>query len=94
MTAIACILTAGFMTVAPFVQTAYAHGDSHEYTVTVYEIRVYTCTECSSVIWYEILNTYTETRTHPDGGGHSMTSIKIVENIPCGLCDDCEESSS
>lgn len=92
--AIVCFLALGFMPMAPFVQTADAHGDSHSYTVPVTDYKVYICSECSSVIWAVIVGTSTQTRTHPDGGGHSRGLVRIVSSTTCGLCDDCEASSS
>ena len=41
--AIAIMMTFGFMTVAPFVPTVDAHGDSHSYTLTVDALELRVC---------------------------------------------------
>lgn len=89
------ILAFGCITVAPFVQTADA-GEVHY--ITVYEIREYVCEYCGTTIWSEIIGSYTIAITHGHDEPHVYVVIyQVVERIPCGLCDSCEddgESSS
>ena len=92
--AIVSILAFGCMTVAPFVQMAEA---SEVHYITVYEVREDVCESCGTLLWTEIIGSYTIIFIHDADDGHiSLPSViyRTVERIPCGLCDSCEEESS
>ena len=94
MIAIVCILSVGFMTAAPFVQTADAHDDSHSYTLTVDALELGICA-CGNMA-YRVVGTATITLTHGDGGSHIDPDdiIGVVVSIVSRTCSSCSGSSS
>jgi len=95
MIAIVCILSAGFMLAAPFVQIADA---AEIHYITVYEIRVHVCAECGATIAYEVVRVRTIIIIH--GADDDHTSIHysvryvVVEVVVHERCDSCENEES
>lgn len=87
MIAICCILAVGFMTAAPFVQTADAHGNAHQYDVTIDIILLAECQNCGAWTAYNI-GTITTTFTHPDGQNH-VTGGSAYYYGTTGSCSSC-----
>lgn len=89
--AIFSILTVGFMTVAPVVQTAEA-GETH--TIPVYVYAVTTCENCGNAISWVLISVGQATVTHGANEPHNNMFIVITIKTPNGLCNSCQEETS
>ena len=87
--AIVCILTVGFMTVAPFVQTTEAHGKAHKYKVNVTLIKIKKCESCGHHVDVKHGPATTLTRTHKDGESHSTHATLTLFLPGPDSCSQC-----
>ena len=87
MIAVICILSVGFLTAAPFVQTA----DADDFTATLYYVHAYYCHECGTMLWYDVVGETTLIVSHAPGAPHldidyyDVVKSFTVENA-CILC--------
>ena len=87
MITIVCIFVVGFMTVAPFVQTA----DADNFWGLVIEYDVYTCTNCGEEFAIEY-SYYVELSHNQSEGNHvhfEVTIHKVFYTGEWGICYPC-----
>ena len=98
MIAILCILAAGFITVAPLIQTAEAHGESHWHEITIYEVIDEHC-NCCGLTNRWLISSYDSWGAHADNEEHVYNFVVILDEwntdlcFVCALTGSCESSS-
>ena len=78
MIAIVCLLALGFMTAAPFVQTADA-GEVH--WIPAYKIHAYVCSVTGTLLFYDILDTGWAKAEHGADADHSTFPEAYIEIV-------------